>query len=55
MKSFLKCYSKNIFLWYSLKQFLRGWRDGLAVKSLAALPENLGSVPSTHMAAHNCL
>jgi hypothetical protein len=25
------------------------------VKTLAALPENLGSVPSTHMTARNCL
>lgn len=25
-----------------------GWRDGTEVKALAALAENLGSVPSTH-------
>jgi hypothetical protein len=33
----------------------RVWRDGSAVKALAALPENWGSIPSTHIAAHNCL
>lgn len=25
------------------------------LRALAALPEDPGSVPSTHMAAHNCL
>jgi hypothetical protein len=25
------------------------------LRALAALPEDLGSIPSTHMAAHNCL
>jgi hypothetical protein len=29
-----------------------GWRDGSVVK-MAALPKDLGSIPSTHMAAHN--
>jgi hypothetical protein len=29
------------------------WRDGSAV--LTALPEDPGSIPGTHMAAHNCL
>ena len=24
------------------------------IRALAALPENLDSIPSTHMAAHNC-
>jgi hypothetical protein len=28
-----------------------GWRNSLA---WAALPKNLGSIPSTHMAAQNC-
>jgi hypothetical protein len=34
-----------------------GWRDGLVVKStaLAAFPEDPGSIPSTYLAAHNCL
>ena len=30
------------------------WRDGSVVKKLATLPENPGSIPSIHMAAHNC-
>jgi hypothetical protein len=25
------------------------------LRALAALPEDLGSIPSTHMVAHNCL
>ena len=25
------------------------------LRALAALPEDLGSIPSTHTAAHNCL
>ena len=25
------------------------------IRALAALPEDPGSIPSTHMAAHNCL
>jgi hypothetical protein len=31
------------------------WRDGLAVKSTAALPKVLSSIPSNHMVAHNHL
>ena len=31
----------------------QGWRDGSAVRIVTALPENLNSVPSTHMSAHN--
>ena len=34
---------------------LRGWRDGSAVRTLAALPEVLSSIPSNHMVAHNHL
>lgn len=32
-----------------------GWRDGSVIKSMAALAEDLGSVPSTHMGAHKPL
>ena len=32
-----------------------GWRDGSVVRALAALPKDLGLIPSTHRAAHNCL
>lgn len=28
----------------------RGWRDGSWLSALAALEENQGSIPSTHMA-----
>jgi hypothetical protein len=35
-----------------IKKCLRDWRDGSAVISL---PEGLGSIPSTHMAAYNHL
>jgi hypothetical protein len=31
------------------------WRDGLAGRTLAAIPEDTGSIPSTHMAARSCL
>jgi hypothetical protein len=31
-----------------------GWGDDSAVRALA-LAENLGSIPSTHRAPHNCL
>jgi hypothetical protein len=34
---------------------LGAWRDSLAVKGTAALPEDLGSVLRTHMVAHKCL
>lgn len=33
----------------------RGWRDGSAVKPLAAPLEDLDSAPSTHIVAHKCL
>ena len=33
----------------------RDRRAGSAVRALAPLPEDLDSVPSTHMVAHNCL
>lgn len=33
----------------------RGWRDGSVAKSITALPEDPGSVPSTYMAARNYL
>lgn len=29
------------------------WGDGAAVKCISALPEDVGSVPSTYMVAHN--
>lgn len=31
------------------------WRDGSLAKSMATLPEDPGSTPSTHMAVRNCL
>jgi hypothetical protein len=38
---------KNVFIWAGeMAQQLR---------ALAALAEDLGSIPSTHTAAHNCL
>lgn len=40
------------------KQKLRiykGWTDGSAIRALTAPLENLGSIPSTHMAAYNGL
>jgi hypothetical protein len=37
------------------KKEYRSWRNGSAVESMAAHPEDPGSISSTHMAAHNCL
>ena len=31
------------------------WRLAQCLRALAALPEDPGSIPSTHMAAYNCL
>jgi hypothetical protein len=36
----------------NLKDDRQDWRDGPA---LATFAEDPGSIPSTHMAAHNCL
>lgn len=36
-------------------QYMGCWRDGSVVKTTTALPEDPGSFPSTHMAAHTCL
>ena len=33
----------------------RGYRESSVLRALAVLAEDLGLVPSTHMAAHNCL
>jgi hypothetical protein len=30
----------------------RGWKDAQPLRALAALPEDLGWIPSTHMEAH---
>jgi hypothetical protein len=35
-----------------LKLIFMGWKEGSAVRALAALPEDPGSIPSTYMAAH---
>jgi hypothetical protein len=37
------------------KQTKRVWRDAQWLGALTALPENLGSIPSTHKAADNYL
>ena len=39
----------------SLTQKTSAGAEGMAQWLRAALPEDLGSIPSTHMAAHNCL
>jgi hypothetical protein len=31
-----------------------GWRDGSALRALITIIKDPGSVPSTHMAVHNC-
>ena len=36
-------------------KLIRGGELAQWLRGLAALPENLGSIPSTHMAAHNYL
>jgi hypothetical protein len=36
-------------------QNCRAEKMGQELKALATLPEHLGSVPSDHMLAHNCL
>ena len=33
----------------------QGWGDCSVVRALAVLPKDQGSIPSTRMAAHNCL
>jgi hypothetical protein len=33
----------------------KGWRDCSVVRILATLPEDVDSIPSTYMAAHNSL
>lgn len=38
-----------------LKETLQGCRDGSAVEAVGALPEDAGSIPSTHTAAHYSL
>lgn len=40
--------------WGGIKPFLAR-EMALQLRALAALPKHLGSVPCTHMAAHNCL
>lgn len=37
------------------KNVSRGWRDAQWLTATTALPEVLGSIPSTNMAAHNRL
>jgi hypothetical protein len=37
-----------------VRSYIRGWRDSLAVRAIA-LAEDLGSIPSVYLAAHNCL
>jgi hypothetical protein len=32
-----------------------GWREAKRLRALAALPEDPGLIPSTHMATHNYL
>lgn len=41
---------------FQLKKQLRGAGEmAYQLGSLAALPEYLGSIPNTHIAAHNCM
>ena len=49
-------FQKNHFLQRSmLKTASQGLERGLSgLRALAVLPEDMGSIPSTHMAAHNC-
>lgn len=37
------------------KKIWDGWRDHSAVKTLAALPEDLRSISSIYRSAHSCL
>lgn len=37
------------------QRIYKGWKDGSAIRALTAPLENLGSMPSTHMAAYNGL
>ena len=40
---------------YAVKDFLKhGGKIAQWLKALTTLPEDLGSIPSIHMAAHNC-
>jgi hypothetical protein len=39
----------------ALENSLRAGEMAQQLRALVALPEGLSSIPSTHMAAHNCL
>ncbi|XP_035304311.1 pleckstrin homology domain-containing family A member 5 isoform X20 [Cricetulus griseus] len=47
-------YYINEALYYRHKKSKWGLERWLSLRALTALPEDLGSIPSTHMAAHNC-
>lgn len=53
MQDFIICGDLGFF---PIKKQLRGTGEmAHQLQSLAALLENLGPMPSTHMGAHNCL
>lgn len=45
--------SMNEILFCCVENEYRGWTDGSVVRTPVTLVEDLGSVPSTYMAAHN--
>ena len=47
----------NIKLFFSRSKTLKFWAGEMAqrLRALAALPENLGSIPSNHIAVYNFL
>ena len=46
---------KLVFTYETLKKWRGAGEVAQRARALAALPEDQGSIPSTHMAVHNCL
>jgi hypothetical protein len=46
--------SRRKSVWdYELSQEIGAWKMAQRLRELAALPEDLGSIPSTHKSTHN--
>ena len=46
---------KLVFTYETLKKWRGAGEVAQWLRALAALPEDQGSIPNTHMAVHNCL
>lgn len=47
--------SVNFSVWDMPQEAMRRVRDGSWLRAATALPEDLGLIPNTLLAAHNCL